>query len=60
MGRRLQKAQERRRVLRTNYGDGGGGGGGGGGMALVKANQPGKLEPNQRPFLQVKPNKTWK
>ena len=33
---------------------GGGGGGGGGGMALVKGNQPGKLEPNQRPFFTSK------
>lgn len=27
------------------------------GGALVKGNQPGTLEPNQRPFFAVKPNK---
>ena len=33
LGRRLQKAQERSTVLRTNYGDGGGGGGRGYGIS---------------------------
>ena len=48
MGRRHQKARKR-----TNYGDSVCVGGG----ALVKGNQPGTLEPNQRPFFAVTPNK---
>ena len=46
MGRRYQKARKRSWALRANYGESAGGG------VLAKGNQPGKSEPNQRPFLQ--------
>ena len=49
MGRRHHKARKRSWALRANYGESAGGWGGG---VLAKGNQPGKSEPNQRPFLQ--------